>query len=157
MAGTRREQLPAMMQALLADRFRLQAHHESREIDGLVLVAAKNGAKLQEVAPGFGDDKGGALIDAGGTLVGAQRLDFKGATMKALANTLSGMMGRPVVDETRLAGQYDFVLRWAREPKETDEAGLSEAVKRLGLKCEPRKLRLDVIVVDHVEKMPTEN
>jgi uncharacterized protein (TIGR03435 family) len=176
--GTVRTQLPEMMQTLLAERFKLKIHRESRELPALALTVGKNGPKLTEAAAVSGDGQGGAAFGLSMTAAGVERMDVKGATMAKLASTLSGLLGLPVVDRTGLEGRYDFVLEFSRSaaagqgttggyneppplpsPPPTAEPGLSifSAVQQLGLRLDSQKLPFDVIVIDHAEKLPTEN
>lgn len=177
-AGTRRDQLPQMMQTLLAERFKLQVHRETREISGLALVAGKNGPKLKEAPAESGDGLGGAHYGMSISAAGVERLEVRGATMSSLVNTLSSLVGRPVVDRTGLTGRYDFTLEFSRN--ETQGAGgaggfneppplpppgqgpeittsIYTSIQQLGLRLDALKFPVDVIVVDHAEKTPVEN
>src|SRR5690349_18789810 len=107
--GARREDLPKMMQALLAERMKLRVHQETRDLPTLALTLGKDGPKLKEAAPESGDGQGGAHVQMSATPTGSERLDIKGGTMSTLVNTLTGLLGLPVVDKTGLAGRYDFV------------------------------------------------
>jgi len=177
-AGTTREQLPKMMQTLLAERFRLAIHHDSREIPGLALIIGKNGPKLVAAAVGSGDSDGGAHINRSATAEGVEKMDCKNAPMSTLATTLTALIGRPVVDKTGLSGRYDFVLEFSRgdssgarasggyneapampPPVPGAEPGLSiySSIQQLGLKLEAYKIALDGITVDRAERTPTEN
>lgn len=174
-AGTRREQLPEMLRALLADRFKLQIHHETRDVPALVLTVGKDGPKLPPAATEFPD---GARINMSVTPEGTERMDVKNGPMSTLATTLTALLGRPVVDRTGLSARYDFVLDYSRDqtagpgtgggynepprlppPPPGAEPGVSiySSIQRLGLKLEGQKLPLDVIVIDRAERTPTEN
>lgn len=177
-AGTRREDLPKMMQALLAERFQLQAHQETRDLPVLVLTPGKDGTKLKEAAPESGDGQGGAHVGMSMSETGAERLEIKGGGMPTLVNTLTGLLGLPVVDKTGLAGRYDFVLEFSRSetagPKSTGgfnepppfpppppgaEPGVSiyTSIQQLGLRLVPQKLPMNVLVVDSANRVPVEN
>jgi uncharacterized protein (TIGR03435 family) len=170
--GTRHEQLPEMMQSLLAERFKLEAHHEKKEFSVLALLVGKNGPKLKESPAEPGNVNGASFgMSMSGTGVG--RMEVKRADMTALANTLPRLVGRPVVNLTGLAGRYDFDLEFSPQdangtvmPPPTGgtalpapEFGVSifTSIQRIGLKLDPQKLPLDAIVVDRAEKTPTEN
>jgi uncharacterized protein (TIGR03435 family) len=176
--GTVRDQLPAMMQSLLAERLGVKIHRETREISALAIVVGKNGPKLTEAAATSGDGAGGANIGLSSPSPGVFRIDVKGGTMTSLANTLSGWLGRPVVDKTGLAGRYDFALDFS--PADTggrDATGgyneppplpsvpggepalsvYSSIQQQLGLRLDAQKLPLEVVVIDHAEKTPIEN
>ena len=175
--GTRRDQLPQMMQALLAERFQLKVHREMRDLPGLALMVGKSGPKLKAAAPEPGDGHGGAAVGMSATPEGVERMDVKGGSMTTLVNTLTALFGQPVVDRTGLAERYDFVLEYSRDrapgPRATGgfneppplpapanaELGVSiyTSIQQLGLKLESQKLPLEVIVVDHVERVPTGN
>ena len=141
-AGTLQEQRPAMLQALLADRFKLVVHRESREMPVYALVVAKGGAKLTAVENGNGGLTS-RLGQVTGTAVPVSRLaDFLGGPRLQL--------GHPVVDRTGLKGSFSFTLEW------TPDDIFSALQEQLGLKLEASKGMVDVIVVDHAER-PSEN
>src|SRR6185369_2271727 len=177
-AGTRREDLPKMTQALLAERFKVQAHQETREIPAAVLTVGKDGPKLKEAAPESGDGQGGAQVGMSASESGVERLEVKGGTMSALVNTLTGLLGRPVVDKTGLTGRYDFTLEFSRSetagpnatggfnepprmppPPVGAEPALSvyTSIQQLGLRLTGQKLPMNVLVVDSADKAPVEN
>ena len=79
-----------MMQTLLGERFKLQAHQETREIPVLVLTLGKDGPKLKDAAPESGDGEGGAQVGMSASESGGERLELKGGGMATLANTLTG-------------------------------------------------------------------
>jgi len=176
--GTRREDLPKMMQALLAERFKLRVHPETREMPMLALTPGKEGPKLKEAAPESGDGQGGAQVRMSALESGGERLDVSGGTMTTLVNTLTGLLGRPVVDKTGLTGRYDFVLDFSRSetagpnatggyneppplppPPPGAEPGVSiySSIQQLGLRLVGQKAPLPVLVVDGAEKTPIEN
>jgi uncharacterized protein (TIGR03435 family) len=173
--GTRREQLPEMMQALLAERFNLKVHRESRDVPGLVLVVGKDGPKLKESATEAGDGRGGASMRMSDNGEGALRLEAKGASMTSLVTTLISILGQPVVDQTGLTGRYDLVLDYSREdaggirlagpsggppasgPAPEPTFSIYSSIQQFGLKLEARKLPLDVVVIDRADKTPTGN
>lgn len=170
--GTRREQLPGMLQTLLAERFKLEVHRESRPVPGLALVVGKNGPKLKESAEGAGDGHGGAAVNISSPSEGVLRMDIKGATMTSLVTTLTSVLGQPVVDQTGLTGRYDLVLEYSREdaagfrptsgltpagPAPEPTVSIYGSIQQFGLKLEAGKFPLDMIVVDQVEKSPAGN
>ena len=79
--------------------------------------------------------------------------------LSSFATSLRSLAGRPVVDKTGIQGRYDFTLSFARlDDPESTLASFSTAVQeQLGLKLEPAKVPLELLVIDHVEKIPTEN
>ena len=143
-----------MMRAMLADRFGLKAHTESREFAIYALLVAKGGPKLEEIPQperhGYGFKPGGSP--------GTTRFEANpGMQLSSLAASLRSAAGRPVVDETGLSGFYKVQLEWSHEPGENATAGILSALSRLGLKVEPKKATFDVVVVDAVNNDPTPN
>lgn len=176
-AGTRREDLPKMMQTLLGERFKLEAHFETRDIPALALVLGKDGPKLKDAGPESGDGHGGAQVGMSASEKG-ERLEIKGGGMPTLVNTLTGLLGRPVVDKTGLTGRYDLAVEFSRSetadqratggfneppplppPPAGSEPGLSiyTSIQELGLRLVPQKLPMQVLVVDGANKAPIEN
>ena len=159
-----------MLQSVLADRFHLVGHFETRTLPAYALVIAKGGPKLTEVKPATLPD---GREDPGGISPGHDQITATGATMQPLApHPLLLMLGRPVVDRTGLTGHYSFTLRcaptYAMRPVingqvpglSADEEALPDLFtavqEQLGLKQEPVKAPVEVLVVDHIER-PTEN
>jgi len=151
------DQLKLMMQALLADRFKLSFHRQSKELSAYAMTVAKGGAKLKESAP---DTKPFRENSAVGTVV-------KAMTMKEWADFISGPMQTPVVDMTGLKGRYDFSLDFTAYLPGGEKVmnvafdnanGIMIAAMQgeLGLKMESRKETVDVLMIDHVE-MPSAN
>jgi uncharacterized protein (TIGR03435 family) len=146
-----RQFLNRMIQNLLANRFRLAIHRETREVSGYALVVAKNGPKMAVAKP----DEEASL--PGGNQGGNMRLKATNVRMEVLAQVLSDG-GRLVVDKTGLAGGYDFELHWALADDPTsDLPTIFTAVKeQLGLQLEPAKVPIQAVIIDRVEK-PNEN
>lgn len=150
-----REQMRQMVQALLADRFQLQVHHETQESPVYLLVVGNNGPKFHPSAP---DAAGGSMVTAGEK---GLHMEAKRTTMEALARQLSGNAGRPVLDRTGLAGTYAFTLDWfpanRSRPAELDAPSMFDAVReQLGLRLEAGTGPVDRLLIDRVEK-PSEN
>jgi uncharacterized protein (TIGR03435 family) len=141
-----KEQRMLMLQALLAERFKLVVHRETKELPIYALMAGKNGPKLREV-----EDDGSAPENGSG---GGHQIKAQHISMKALAATLQGFIGDTVVDETGLSGVFDLNLDFNVDESTSSEGPtVFEAVQRqLGLKLEARKGPVEVIVIDHVEK-----
>jgi uncharacterized protein (TIGR03435 family) len=147
-------QKQAMIQALLADRFRLATHTETRELPIYALVVAKGGAKLNPNAGGnyFGTGKGTITVRGGSD------------SLAVLADKLAAVVGRVVINRTGMTGEYDMVLRWTPDSAATDAAAAGNAPpdiftaiqEQLGLKLESTKGPVPVLVIDHVE-MPSAN
>lgn len=149
-----------MMQALLAERFKLVLHRETKEMSAYALIEAKGGHKLKESQAADGN---GVLPIAGKMALGGQS-----ATLDQLAMFLSDPLRAPCIDMTGLKGRYDFSFdisdylpkgpRQPGEPEPDPVSILQTALpKQLGLKLESRKMPIQMLVVDHVEKRPVEN
>lgn len=151
--GTPKEQIPAMLKALLTNRFHLTAHTEPRPHDVYILTVAKIGLKIKESAV---DDT--TMTNRMGT----GHMDLHKTSTQRLADLLSGetlkISGRPVVDMTNLQGVYDMTLDWAPEGAlNTEKPSLFTAVtEQLGLKLEAQKAPVEILVIDHAEE-PSEN
>jgi uncharacterized protein (TIGR03435 family) len=153
-ADTPLPQVRQMMQALLAERFRLASHRENRQLPNYALVVTKNGPKIHAVVDGQPRTAGGP-----------GRLEATRITMQKLADLLSRQAGLPVVDSTGLKGVFDFTLTWSPEetaatPTNGGAAGPSiftALQEQLGLKLESGKGPVEILVVDHIEKAPTGN
>lgn len=153
-----KDEFREMLKLLLADRFKLAAHWEKREMPVYALVIGKNGPKLK---PGdSGARKPWTLHVAGRDYeVTAPNTDMDGI-VDAIMNSFPD---RPVVDRTGLTGTYDLRLTYtpqtrgnAASPDPGDLNIFTAVQEQLGLKLEPRKEALDVLIVDHMEK-PGEN
>jgi uncharacterized protein (TIGR03435 family) len=225
--GGTKEQVPEMLQALLADRFKISVHHELKPHDSYALVVAKNGPKLtpseEDKPDGSGNSTSfsngpsassaassakaaaeGAMTKmtmsaggggGGGVMAhtmgdgpgGTMKMQSKKQTVTAFADMLARFLGSPVVDLTEIQGKYDFTLEISREdmgrgsgimimkggghegagsgPDAANPAGapddsgstIFKSVQDYGLKLDKRKTPLDFLVIDHIEKLPTEN
>jgi len=160
-----RKQLQGLVQKLIAQRFSLTFHRDKRELSVYVLSVAKTGAKLTK-----SEDQGGL---PGFGLRGLGALNVHNSSMSEFAGMMQEtVMDRPVIDQTGLAGRYDFTLNWtpddsqfggmgAKVPPPTDNTNpppnLYTAIQeQIGLKLDATKAPTDVMVIDHAEK-PSEN
>jgi uncharacterized protein (TIGR03435 family) len=148
------DNLRLMLQALLANRFQLKVHMETKERPVYALVVAKNGGKLKEsTADQYSQTAGGSRN---------AHMTFAKATMQQLASNLYYSVGRPVFDKTGLRGFYDFTLDWIPDYGGTPAADangvdiFTALQEQLGLKLEPQKAPIEMLVIDHAEK-PSEN
>jgi uncharacterized protein (TIGR03435 family) len=156
-----------MLQALLVDRFKLKAHSENREGPVYFLTVAKSGPKMKQATAGEtypkGPGWGGFTWHAGMTVMapsdpGSTKRIALGAPLSGLATTLSMWLHCPVIDKTGLTGKYDYQLQWtanenAETGPETNWPSLFTAIQQqIGLKLEPAKGPVPVLVIDHVEK-----
>jgi uncharacterized protein (TIGR03435 family) len=220
--GSTKEQVPDMLKALLAERFKLVVHKESKEHSMYALIVGKGGLKLKESLPDAvvaadapppppaagttsittntgtmsikqnGDGRGATITTPGEGVVktsmgadGNMHLEMSKMDMPKFAETVSRFVDRPVIDETGLKGNYQVVLdlsmadmmRVARMAGAAIPAGpvsagggaadaasdpggggsVFTAVQTMGLKLEPRKETIETFIVDHLEKMPTDN
>ena len=230
-AGATKEQVPEMLKALLADRFKLKLHRDTRETPVYALVVAKGGLKIKEVAdeppptnaaspagastpeeakPAAPPAKGEMVLGTGenqmrmkpsgsGMVINSKatgemrtsvengmiHMQFEKATVEMLMGVVMQYLDRPVVDQTGLKGKYQAELemsladamrvaqrlgvnvppRPAAEPSQQPADAASDpsgstvftSIQRLGLKLEPQKLPYDFIVIDHVERTPSDN
>lgn len=180
--GATSDQVPAMLQTLLAERFKLVAHKEDRPGPVYALVVDKGGPKFQAAQePPANFRRGGPRPGSTFFRVGPTQ-GFKGImTMAKVAGFLSGNLGRAVRDYTGLEGTYDIDLSWAFDPTidrppgpnsfaaatsghtgidlpAPPSATLFTAIREsLGLKLEARKEPVEMLVIDHVERVPIEN
>lgn len=138
------EQVRLMFQSLLADRFQLKLHRDSKQLPVYHLVIGKSGSKLKPVPP-----------DA---------LPSKGQSTDQLVEALSLGLDRPIIDKTGLSGEFEYTMDWGQlaQAKLDNPEGFAMGVlsssmqKSLGLKLEPAKDQVQILVIDHVEK-PSEN
>lgn len=151
--GTSEPDTLLMLQRLLDERFKLTLHRESHEFPAYALVIDKYDSKLRPTAT-----PGPYRFSArGGHAVGTS------VTVAQFADRLSKEVGRQVVDFTGLTGQFDLTLDWKPDqPGNPDTADdrpsiFSALREQLGLKLEPRKVPLDVLIVDAAVKVPVEN
>jgi uncharacterized protein (TIGR03435 family) len=143
-----KEEMRSMLQQLLKERLHLAVHRERHESSGYALVVAKGGAKLHPVKEGVGQFN---ILPDG--------LLAHGASTGTLAGMLSAWLKQPVVDATGIDGLYDINLKFAPAgATESELPSIFTAVQeQLGLKLEPRKVPVENLVVDHVEKEPVDN
>ncbi len=151
--ATSGEQVAMMLQTMLAERLKVKVHRETKELPVYALVVGKNGPKMQRAAPG-----GGTRFS-----LGPGHISGTAASMSALADRLH--LDRPVLDLTGLKESFDFTLTWTPDnapgtPQADDASGPSiftAIQEQLGLKLEPRRAPVQILVIDHAEKVPTEN
>jgi uncharacterized protein (TIGR03435 family) len=164
-----------MIQALLADRFKLILHKESKEAPIYALVVAKSGLKIKELPPEVkpppGDEPKGPPDKPdpnhpmrGGMRMGRGGLTGQGIKLSFLADALSDQVGRKVFDKTGLTGDYNFELKWtpddspehpggdASSPDANGPTIFTALQEQLGLKLDPQKGPVDLVVIDHAEK-----
>jgi uncharacterized protein (TIGR03435 family) len=176
--GAPKEELNAMLQSLLVERFGLKVHRDTRTGQGFALVVGKNGPKLKSAEPppapaqGLTEEEQRAKVqqarmealqtrmqenrENGTPLVGFSRANFPSITTEKLAFQLVRFAGAPVVDETGLTGKYSVTIEtWKND--DVPGGAVFDAVEKLGLKLEARKVTVETVVVDQVSKTPTAN
>ena len=152
--------LHLMLQRLLAERFRLEYHRQTKDLPAYVLTIAKGGPKFHESKT----EGEFSVKPLGRTVATVER-----ASVAQLVDLLTQVMRAPVLDETGLKAKYDITIDMTSYIPENmqhgpgaappDFAGIAMAVvqEQLGLKLESRKVASELIVIDHAEKAPTEN
>jgi uncharacterized protein (TIGR03435 family) len=154
-------QIRLMLQTLLTDRFLLALHREQKELSYVALMIGKKGPKLQEAIPDS---------DASGNKFLIGQIVSNHISTMTLATVLSRFTGQTILDMTRLTGEYDLKLNWTPETAlgRGADAGVSmdadtgptlfaAVEQQLGLKLEVRKGPVEIIVIDHAEKVPVQN
>jgi uncharacterized protein (TIGR03435 family) len=178
--GTTHEAFRSMLQNLLADRFKLVVHREKRDMPAYELTVTRNGPKFHEgvshddpkpePGPLKKDKDGFPILTPGMSMAlgpGLGRIRSDNQPLAWFAHLLSQQLQGPVVDNTGLQARYDFMVSWAfKSPgvSATSDAvdefqpALIEAVQsQLGLKLAKKKMPVEVLVVDRLERTPTEN
>jgi bla regulator protein BlaR1 len=169
---TLQEQTRERIRSLLAERFQLTIHRETKDQSVYALVVAKGGPKLQqsEVKEGTGSR---AMMR-----MGRGQLSGQGIQMQGLVQVFSNQLGRPVIDRTGLKGNFDFKLEWTPDPGQSGGGPFGGAPppgvdappppdpngpsiftalqEQLGLRLESQKGPVEMLVIDKVEK-PSEN
>jgi uncharacterized protein (TIGR03435 family) len=182
--GATKEQLKLMMRNLLIERFKLAAHFEKKELAGYQLVVAKGGPKLAASPgdPSQNDDpakptapfkltydkEGYPELPPGRNYSMAMAKDrarwrFADEPMENFAEKLTSQIHQPIVNATGLTGKYDFVISWslaATLPNAPTDSGpniFAALQEQLGLKLESKKVTVDMVVIDHIDKIPSDN
>ncbi len=146
-----KDELHQMVRTLLAERFHLKVHNETRELPVYALTIGKSGPKLDEPDT---TKPPGLRTMANGTGI---HITSWQTPMKRLAEQLSVTAGRPVLDQTGLTGAYAFKLEFNPMTTESELPSMSTAVQdQLGLRLEPRKAPIEILVIENAEK-PSEN
>jgi uncharacterized protein (TIGR03435 family) len=158
-------QRSAMLQLLLADRFQLKVHHETKDLPIYSLTIAKGGFKFKPADPNntyANGHKGPDGVSHGGSMwMRDGQMTTQGVPLSVFASWLSQTLHRQVADNTGLPGNYDMTLRWSsdevasvqQDPTTTSAPSIFTALQeQLGLKLESTKGPVDTIVIDHIEK-----
>jgi uncharacterized protein (TIGR03435 family) len=170
-AGASVDQIPEMLQSLLAERFKLEIRREMKEQKVYALMVGSDGARLKPAEAAAGnnamkslgpDGKPRAIMGYFTPPGGAVSITAQSATIESLIGLVSRFTARPIIDMTGIKGQYEFQLDFAGEipgdeiPAESAHS-VFDAFKRYGLRLEARKAPIEMLIVTHVEKEPTEN
>jgi uncharacterized protein (TIGR03435 family) len=157
-ADTKKDDRPLMLRTLLEDRFKLAVHHETKDMPGYALVVAKGGFKLKPAAP---NGSSGTTSNGGAHV---RTLTAKKSSMADLAADIARSLGQMVVDKTGVEGVFDFELRFTTDDLSSNASdvdgipSLFTALRdTLGLRLQPEKVPVDIIVVDHLERVPVDN
>jgi uncharacterized protein (TIGR03435 family) len=161
--GADKKDVPLMLQALLAERFHLAVHREEKATPVYALEIGKGPLKLQEVKADEDSSPSGCTRSygsQGGWFVATCR----GMTATRLAQAIQSLgpayFDKPVVDLTGLPGVYNFSVEWAMKAMTLnggDAPTMFDAVEKLGLRFVSTNHAMNLIVVDHCDKQPTEN
>jgi uncharacterized protein (TIGR03435 family) len=149
-AAAKQEQIPAMLRTLLAQRLQLKVHRESGVLPAYALVVASGGLKIRPSTAGQQPHAS----------AGSGYLEAQATTLADFALSLGGSADRPVVDETGVTGRFDLTLDWAVDGEHETAALPSLRValeEKLGLKLKPCNRPIDMLIIDHVDKKPSEN
>jgi uncharacterized protein (TIGR03435 family) len=143
----------AMLQGLLADRFKLTLHRETRIMRAFVLQVDKKGPKMEKAAGGDSD------TNTSSSNTGRVKIDIKNTDMDSFAQILARKMDLPVVNNTELKGLFNFTLHWtldtaapSKHEAEDDVSLFTALQEQLGLRLRSAKAPVSVLVIDHVEK-----
>ena len=175
--GVPREQVPAMLRALLEERFKLKLHRETKELPVYELVVAKGGPKMEKAK----EEGGRARMAMEGHGDGVMNASVSSATMSNFSDMLARWVDRPVIDKTGLTEAFDFNLELSMQdmagmkgaivmhggagagpaggaaPDSNPGGSLFSSMQKLGLKLEGKRAPVDLVIVDQAERVPTEN
>jgi uncharacterized protein (TIGR03435 family) len=152
-SGSTKEQFRLMQQNLLAERFQLKTHWDTKEMQVYALVIAKGGSKLKESTTA-------APMMRMGSVGGVTQMTFTGSPVERFVTQLPHVPGvdRPVLDRTGLSGKYDFELKLAGGPSGATgpegESVFTAIEEQLGLKLEAQRSPISILVVDQAGKTP---
>jgi uncharacterized protein (TIGR03435 family) len=179
-AGASADQIPEMLRSLLADRFKVEIRHAMKEQNVYALLVGNGGARLKPTKVKTDNNSPKALgadgkprpmmmymFPPGGDVT----VSAPSASIQSLVELVSRFTGRPVVDMTGIKGQYEFQLTFAAEADQGPQTppvdgaatpvepapSVFDAVKQYGLRLEARKAPIEMLIVTHLEKTPTEN
>jgi uncharacterized protein (TIGR03435 family) len=162
-ADAPRSAIATMLQALLKDRFKLVVHWVPKELSGYALVAARNGVTLHQV-----EDTGSVSTSTGDRIITSTQI-----SMDRLADVLGRQLNQPVQNLTELKGVFEIKLEWTPDAVPAAPSGDASPAKlpdsaagpsiftalqqQLGLRLRAQKVTIQTLVVDHIERVPSEN
>ncbi len=163
-ANPKPEQMRPYLQNLIEKRFQFKSHRETKEMPVYILSVSKSGSKLKESDPAAQGPR---------IRMGRGQLSCTKVKTEMFARELSRQLGKPVLDQTDLKGDYDFELTWTPEGPGGDGGGgsggpgpapggpapggegpsvFTAIQEQLGLKLDSKKAPIEIIVVDKIEK-----
>jgi uncharacterized protein (TIGR03435 family) len=149
--------LMVMLQGLLADRFKLALHRETKTASAFVLEVDKKGSKLEKA------EGGDSNTTTSASKIGGITMSIKNTDMDSFCRILARTMDLPVVNNTQLKGLFNFTLHWTPDTatpskhEAADDVSIFTALpEQLGLRLRSAKAPVEVLVIDHIEK-PSEN
>src|SRR5262245_37734994 len=151
-AGYQPSQRPTLIRNLLIDRFGLVAHQEKKDVSGFALRVDAGGHRLVTTT-----GERTFLTGRPGLISG------NGRRIAEILPQLARSVGSPVIDETGLSGTYDIKLQWTPQlnaggnPADPEVSLFTALREQLGLRLEPARVRVDVVVVDRIARVPTAN
>jgi uncharacterized protein (TIGR03435 family) len=149
-----RDELHSMMRSLLADRFKLRVHTETKNLPMFSLVVDKDGPKVHTLAEAVPMNHDPFKMTGAGKLIGTS------VTTAMLAKVLTNQLGHYVQDSTGFNGFFDFVLEWRPDSAGPDDPRTSmfTAIReQLGFRLNSGKAPVEVIAIDSIERRPTDN
>jgi uncharacterized protein (TIGR03435 family) len=164
-AGAREEQVPEMLRTLLRERFALKTHPELRALPAYVMELSKRGNRMPPA-------KASASNNVYRVSFGAPEALISGVMdVNTIGNTLRNELDRPMINRTGLSGSYEIDLRWDHEVDRSpgvppgnaavnvgNRLSLFRAMEeQLGIHVTAQTVSLEMLVIDHLERVPTEN
>ena len=154
-AGVADTEIKPMLQALLKERFRLEAHPETKELPVYNLLVMKDGPKIKPTDPNHPPTQPARMPGACCMVVAYRGL------LDDFARGMSDIVGRTVLNKTGLKGPHVWALQWAKVDNAADLNGAPDIFgavqQQLGLKLEPAKATVPTFIIDHADRIPTRN
>jgi uncharacterized protein (TIGR03435 family) len=172
-----REQVPAMLRTFIEERFQLKLHHETKEMPVYELVQGKGGVKLDKAA----EPTAPTRMTMEGSGDGVMHANINSTTMASFGDMIGRWTDRPVIDKTGLTDKFDIKLDLSMEdlarsrtanvlviggpaaggsgpaPEGNPAGSLFTSIQKMGLKLEPKRAPMDLVIIDKAERAPLEN